>query len=535
MNPEEVLRIVEQIHLARKIDKETVFVGVEQALVIAARKHSDAGDDANVEVYIDRQTGEINAYRDNVPLTPEEISERIGAQTAKQVIIQKIRDAERDAIYDEYAPQVEQIIVGKVHRNEGGATLVTLPNVEAILPRSEKIPGETLRPGVRARFLIVEVRKAGSKVKVILSRSRPLLVKRLFEQEVPEIAEGVVEIKEVSREPGHRAKIAVASDDPRIDLVGACVGMRGARSRNVTEELNGERVDVVPWSDDPAQFIQSALKPSVVDEVLLCPMLGRAIVLVQRDQRSLAIGRRGQNVRLASKLCGWDVDIMTRDELAKMIDKAMEAFVQIEGVTIDLANQLVGEGVLSYDDLSIVETDDLVELGGLTEEQALAISAEAERRAEAADDLARVDGVSREMAERLVGGGVASYEELKTASIDKLVESVGVSEEEAQEVVAVVKRRDDALVELGKIKGVTRELAERLVGEGFASYRELADAPADKLARKLGILREETQMIVDEAKRRCEAMDAAKPVVPQEDANVVADGAAEDDASDAAN
>ncbi|MBQ7029282.1 MAG: transcription termination factor NusA, partial [Thermoguttaceae bacterium] len=518
-----------------KIDKETVFVGVEQALVIAARKHSDAGDDANVEVYIDRQTGEINAYRDNVPLTPEEISERIGAQTAKQVIIQKIRDAERDAIYDEYAPQVEQIIVGKVHRNEGGATLVTLPNVEAILPRSEKIPGETLRPGVRARFLIVEVRKAGSKVKVILSRSRPLLVKRLFEQEVPEIAEGVVEIKEVSREPGHRAKIAVASDDPRIDLVGACVGMRGARSRNVTEELNGERVDVVPWSDDPAQFIQSALKPSVVDEVLLCPMLGRAIVLVQRDQRSLAIGRRGQNVRLASKLCGWDVDIMTRDELAKMIDKAMEAFVQIEGVTIDLANQLVGEGVLSYDDLSIVETDDLVELGGLTEEQALAISAEAERRAEAADDLARVDGVSREMAERLVGGGVASYEELKTASIDKLVESVGVSEEEAQEVVAVVKRRDDALVELGKIKGVTRELAERLVGEGFASYRELADAPADKLARKLGILREETQMIVDEAKRRCEAMDAAKPVVPQEDANVVADGAAEDDASDAAN
>ncbi|MBQ1277956.1 MAG: transcription termination factor NusA [Thermoguttaceae bacterium] len=315
MNPEEVLRIVEQIHLARKIDKETVFVGVEQALVIAARKHSDAGDDANVEVYIDRQTGEINAYRDNVPLTPEEIAERIGAQTAKQVIIQKIRDAERDAIYEEYAPQVDQLIVGKVHRNEGGATLVTLPNVEAILPHSEKIPGETLRAGDRVRFLVAEVRKAGSKVKVILSRSRPLLVRRLFEQEVPEIVEGVVEIKEVSREPGHRAKIAVASNDPRIDLVGACVGVRGARSRNVTEELNGERVDVVPWSDDPAQFIQAALKPAVVDEVILCPMLGRAIVLVQRDQRSLAIGRRGQNVRLASKLCGWDVDIMTRDEL----------------------------------------------------------------------------------------------------------------------------------------------------------------------------------------------------------------------------
>ena len=525
MNPEEVLRIVEQIHLARKIDKETVFVGVEQALVIAARKHSDAGDDANVDVHIDRQTGEINAYRDNVPLTTEEIAERIGAQTAKQVIIQKIRDAERDAIYEEYAPQVDQLIVGKVHRNEGGATLVALPNVEAILPHSEKIPGETLRVGDRVRFLVAEVRKAGSKVKVILSRSRPLLVRRLFEQEVPEIVEGVVEIKEVSREPGHRAKIAVASNDPRIDLVGACVGVRGARSRNVTEELNGERVDVVPWSEDPAQFIQSALKPAAVDEVILCPMLGRAIVLVQRDQRSLAIGRRGQNVRLASKLCGWDVDIMTRDELDEMLAKAMEAFVQIEGVTRDLADQLVGEGVLSYDDLSIVETDDLVELGGLTEEQALAISDEAERRAEAADDLTRVDGVSREMAERLVGGGVSSYEELTTASVDSLVESVGVSEEEAQAVVAVVKRRGDALIELSKIKGVTPDLAERLVGEGIASCRALADVHVEKLARKLGVMREKMQLIVEEAKRRCEALEASRTAVAQD---VSEDGVSED-------
>ncbi|MBR2002762.1 MAG: DUF4332 domain-containing protein, partial [Thermoguttaceae bacterium] len=228
---------------------------------------------------------------------------------------------------------------------------------------------------------------------------------------------------------------------------------------------------------------------------------------------------------------GWDVDIMTRDELDEMLAKAMEAFVQIEGVTRDLADQLVGEGVLSYDDLSIVETEDLMELGGITEEQALAIADEAERRAEAADDLARVDGVSREMAERLVGGGVASYEELTTASVDKLVESVGVSEEEAQAVVAVVKRRGDALAELGKIKGVTPELAERLVGEGVASYRELADAAVDKLARKLGILREETQMIVDEAKRRCEVLDATKSVAPQEDAK----GAAESGDGDSAN
>ncbi len=412
MNPEEVLRIVEQIHLERKIDKETVFIGVEQALVIAARKHSDAGDDATVDVHIDRQTGEINAYRDNVPLTPEEISERIGAQTAKQVIIQKIRDAERDAIYDEYFPQIDQVIVGVAHRNEGGATLVTLPNVEAILPRSEKIPGETLHVGDRARFLIVEVRKAGSKVKVILSRSRPLLVKRLFEQEVPEIVEGVVEIKGVSREPGHRAKIAVASNDPRVDLVGACVGVRGARSRNVTEELNGERVDVVPWSDDPARFIQAALRPAVVDEVILCPMIGRAIVLVQRDQRSLAIGRRGQNVRLAAKLCEWDVDVMTRDELDEMLAKAMEAFVQIDGVTQDLADQLVGEGFLSYDDLSLIEISDLVELGGLSEEEAQAIADEAERRAEEQEEEARE--TKRAAAETRLSEELGSSSELPT-------------------------------------------------------------------------------------------------------------------------
>lgn len=412
MNPEEVLRIVEQIHLERRIDKETVFQGVEQALAIAARKHSDAGDDATVDVRIDRQTGEINAYRDNVPLSTEEIAERIGAQTAKQVIIQKIRDAERDAIYDEYFPQVDSVIVGTIHRNEGGATLVALPNVEAILPRSEKIPGETLRVGDRVRFLIVEVRKAGSKVKVILSRSRPLFVKRLFEQEVPEIVEGVVEIKGVSREPGHRAKIAVASNDPRVDLVGACVGVRGARSRNVTEELNGERVDVVPWCEDPARFIQSALRPAVVDEVILCPMIGRAIVLVQRDQRSLAIGRRGQNVRLAAKLCEWDVDVMTRDELDEMLAKAMEAFVQIDGVTQDLADQLVGEGFLSYDDLSLIEIADLVELGGVSEDEAQAIADEAERRAEEMEEEARE--AKRAAAEERPSEGLGSSGELPT-------------------------------------------------------------------------------------------------------------------------
>ncbi len=400
MNSDEILRLVDQIHLERKIDRETVFVGIEQALVIAARKKSDGSDDSAVDVHIDRQTGEINAYRDNVPLSPNEIAERIGAQTAKQVIIQKIRDAERDMIYDEYYPLIGELVSGEVKRDDGSVTLVDLQNVEAILPRSEKIPRtdkfvregrgrgfektprENFRVGSRIRALVVEVKKVGARVKVVLSRTRPLMVQRLFEQEAPEIYEGVVEIKGVSREAGKRSKIAVASSDPHIDLVGACVGVRGARSRAVMEEINGERVDVVPWSPDVVEFIRNALKPAIVDEVILCSTLGRAIVLVQPDQRSLAIGRGGQNVRLASRLCDWDVDVMTRDDLDVLVEKAMQDFNQIEGVSSDLADVLVGEGFLSFDDLSIIETDYLMQLGGLTSEQAEAISNRAEELAE---------------------------------------------------------------------------------------------------------------------------------------------------------
>ena len=380
MNPDEMLRIVEQIHLDRKIDKEIVFVGIEQALVVAARKQG--AEDSNVVVHIDRQTGEISAFRDNVPMTTTEIAERIGAQTAKQVMIQKIREAERDAIFNDYMELKDQLVSGIVYRNEGAVTVVTLPNVEAILPRNEKIPGENHRIGDRVFATVIDVKKSGTKVKVILSRVRPLLVQKLFEQEIPEIAEGVIEVKGISREPGHRSKIAVSCSDPRIDTVGACVGVRGARIRSVVDELGSERIDVVPWNPDPMVFIPRALQPAVVDEVILCAMLGRAIVLVQKDQRSLAIGRKGQNVRLASKLVGWDIEIMTRDELEPMLMKALEAFTSIEGVSGELADRLVGEGYLSYDDLSVIEPPDLMEMGGLTQEQADSITEEAERRAE---------------------------------------------------------------------------------------------------------------------------------------------------------
>jgi N utilization substance protein A len=229
------------------------------------------------------------------------------------------------------------------------------------------------------------VRKVGSRVKIILSRIRPQLVQRLFEQEIPEIADGVIEIRAIAREPGYRSKVAVISSDNRIDCVGACVGVRGNRIKNIVEELGGERIDIVRWSDDLQVLVPNALQPAEVDEVILCQMLGRGIVLVREDQLSLAIGRRGQNVRLASKLCGWDIEIMTREELDQQIERAIAGYASIEGLDESVAERLVGEGFLSYDDLSVIEPDDLMEIGGLTAEAVDAIVAEAERRAALAE------------------------------------------------------------------------------------------------------------------------------------------------------
>lgn len=384
MNPDEILRIVDQIHLERNIDKEIVFFGIEQALAVAARKQGN--ESSKIVVFIDRQTGEISAFRDDIPVSPEEISGRIGAQTAKQIIIQKIREGEQTAIFNEYLRQQDELVSGIVHRNDGGATLVTLDKVEAILPRTEKIPGDMFHPGERINAVVVEVKRNGMRVKVILSRTRPVFLQRLFEQEVPEIAEGVIEIKGIAREAGHRSKVAVYSSDPRIDCVGACIGLRRGRIRNISEELGNERIDVVGWENDLLNFIPKSLAPAVVDEVILCSMLGRAIVLVQKDQRSLAIGKRGQNVRLASKLCGWDIEIMTRDELDELLSKAVEDFLKVEGVSPDLADQLVGAGFFSFDDFSIIEPADLKALGNLTDDEVDRILAQVDEFAEEEED-----------------------------------------------------------------------------------------------------------------------------------------------------
>jgi len=370
MKPEEILRIVDAIHRDKNIDKEIVFQAIEAALVTALSRQY--GETAVITIDIDRQSGQVNGTHDGQPLDTAELSGRIGAQTAKQVIIQKIREAERDAIHDEFEEQVGQMI-----------------------------SGESYHPNERIRATIFEVRKVGSRVKIILSRIRPQLVQRLFEQEIPEIADGVIEIRAIAREPGYRSKVAVISSDNRIDCVGACVGVRGNRIKNIVEELGGERIDIVRWNDDLQVLVPNALQPAEVDEVILCQMLGRGIVLVREDQLSLAIGRRGQNVRLASKLCGWDIEIMTREELDQQIERAIVGFSSIEGLDESVAERLVGEGFLSYDDLSVIEPDDLMEMGGLTAEQVDAIVAEAEERASQAEAAAADERRKQREADRI--------------------------------------------------------------------------------------------------------------------------------------
>jgi N utilization substance protein A len=386
MNPADMLRIVDSLHREKSIEKEIVFQAIEAALITAAKKHY--GELEDIVVTIDRETGELGGTHNGEPMDQAEISGRIGAQTAKQVIIQKIREAERDSLLGKFGAEIGTIINGIVTRNEGPATIVAFDGIEAILPRSEQIPGESHHPNERVRAVIFEVKPQGSRVKVVLSRTRPQLVQRLFEQEIPEIADGVITIQAIAREPGHRSKVAVSSSDQRVDCVGACVGVRGNRIKNIVDELAGERIDIVRYNEDAETLIRAALQPAEVDQVLLCDMIGRAIVLVREDQLSLAIGRKGQNVRLASKLCGWDIEIMTNDELEQQIERAVAGFMQIDGMNEEVAQRLVEQGYLSYDDLSVIEPDAFMEMGGMTEEQVNHIVEQADVLAQQAEKAA---------------------------------------------------------------------------------------------------------------------------------------------------
>src|SRR5918997_507729 len=383
MNPE-LIRIVDGIARDKNIEREQIYTDIEQAIASGLRKQFNTEDTSEFQVSLDRTTGLIRSFR-QVPLPegspegtpPNERTEiplsvvgRIGAQTVKQVMIQLLRADERGSIYEEYKERVGTITNGTVTRIEGATMIVSLGRVEGIMPRSEQIPGEAHTVGERIQALVMEVRDTPSAVKIILSRSHPEFIRRLFEREVPEVGERTIEIKALAREPGHRTKIAVSSIDSKVDAVGACVGVRGSRIKNIVEELGGEKIDIVRWNESSQILIGNALKPAEVTEVALCFELGRATVVVNDDQLSLAIGKRGQNVRLAARLTGWDIDILTPVEFQGGIARLDQTLKSIEGITQEMVDKIVAMGLIDVRDVEEVSTPPLMEELQLPEELA---------------------------------------------------------------------------------------------------------------------------------------------------------------------
>ena len=356
---QELLRIVDNIARDKNIDKESIFVDLEEAMVSAARKYF-AEPDSEVVVHIDRATGEITAFKNEVQIDMKQLG-RIPAQTAKQVMIQKIRADERDSIYADFIQRKGAIVSGSVVRYESGTLIVNLDHrTEGFMPKGEQIMGQTHRPGERIRCLILDVKEVANQVKIILSRTHPDFIRRLFELEVPEITENIIEIRALAREAGYRTKVAVASLDEKVDPVGACVGVRGSRIKNIVDELGGEKIDIVRWNDSSQVLIANGLMPAKVSEIALCFELGRATVVVDEDQLSLAIGKHGQNVRLAARLTGWDIDILTPDEYNQGIERLADSVKNVNGADDTVVDKLIALGVISALDLEDVGTEPLI-------------------------------------------------------------------------------------------------------------------------------------------------------------------------------
>jgi N utilization substance protein A len=402
---QEMLRIIDAIARDRNVDKESLFMDIEQAMISAARKHFNAEDTDEFTCQVDRASGAIRIFRG-----PEEIPlatlGRIPAQTAKQVMIQRFREDERASIFNEYSGRKGELVTGTAQRYEGGSLVVSLGRAEGFMPRSEQIPGEQHAPGQRIRCLILDVRDEASQVKIVLSRGNPEFIRKLFEVEVPEVTERIIEIKALAREPGHRTKIAVSSIDSKVDAVGACVGVRGSRIKNIVDELGGEKIDVVRWNESSQVLIANALRPAEIKDIALCFELGRATVVVNDDQLSLAIGKRGQNVRLAARLTGWDVDILTPPEFQKGLDILEETLKSIAGVDEAMIDRLAALGIISVFDVEEIGAESLVEqLGdfGMTAELAGTIVNTCSEKAKV---VAEQQQQEREEAERAKAAGI---------------------------------------------------------------------------------------------------------------------------------
>lgn len=482
----ELLLLVDALAREKNVAQDIVFTALEMALASATKKRYQ--DDMDVRVTINRATGDYESFRrwevveDNdheepcrqyaitdvkekglglkigeffeEPLEAIEFG-RIGAQTAKQVILQKIRDAEREQILNDFLERREHLVSGTIKRIERGNAIVEVGKLEARLPREHMIPKENLRVGDRVRAYLVKIDREGRGAQLILSRTVPDFIAKLFELEVPEIEEGIIELKAAARDPGARAKIAVKSNDPRVDPQGTCIGMRGSRVQAVTGELAGERVDIILWSQDPAQFVINALAPAEVSKIMVDEDSHSMDVVVDEDNLAMAIGRGGQNVRLASELTGWHLNIITVAEAEQKHEveyvRVRELFMAALDVDDEVADILVNEGFSTLEEVAYVPIQEMLDIDGFDEDlvnelrsrardslltQAIAKEEQVEHGAEA---LQTLDGVTPDIARALAGHGIATRDDLAELAVDELIEMTGVDTDAAKQLIMTAR------------------------------------------------------------------------------------------------
>ncbi len=486
----EMLMLVDAISREKNVERDLVFGAVESALAQATKKLLQADkenpvEDADIRVAMDRDSGEYETFRRWLVVPDEaglqnpdaeemlmdakerlsdiEVGEyieesmdslpigRIGAMAAKQVILQKIRDAEREMLLSDFLSRGDKIFVGTVKRMDKGDLIVESGRVEGRLRRSEMIPKENLRSADRVRAMIMEVDTTLRGAPIILSRSAPEFMIELFRQEVPEIEQGLLEIKSCARDPGSRAKIAVISHDKRVDPIGTCVGVRGTRVNAVTNELAGERVDIVLWSEDPAQFVIGALAPANVSSIVVDEEKHAMDVVVDDENLAMAIGRGGQNVRLASDLTGWKINIMDAAESAQKVANETEGlralFVEKLDVDQEVADILIEEGFTSLEEVAYVPLQEMLEIESFDEDTVNELRARAkdalltmeiareESVEEVSQDLRDLDGLDTELIAKLAEGGVNTRDDLADLAVDELVDITGQSEDEAKTLI----------------------------------------------------------------------------------------------------
>ncbi|CAG4882351.1 transcription termination/antitermination L factor [Georgfuchsia toluolica] len=482
----EMLLMVDALAREKNVQRDIVFAALEMALASATKKR--VNEEADVRVEIDRETGDFEAFRrwlvvaDDAVENPEQqigltkaqeqipdiaiddfIEEslepvdfgRIGAQAAKQVILQKIRDAEREQILNDFLERDEHLVTGTIKRMERGDAIVEAGRVEAKLPRDQMIPKENLRPGDRVRAWLKKVDRGAKGPQLILSRTAPEFIAKLFELEVPEIEEGLLEIKSAARDPGVRAKIAVKSNDPRVDPIGTCVGMRGSRVTAVTNELSGERVDIVLWSPDPAQFVIGALAPAEVSSIVVDEERHAMDVVIDEANLAIAIGRSGQNVRLASELTGWTINLMTveQSQQKQEVETAATRGLFMDKLDVDeeVADILIQEGFSTLEEVAYVPLSEMLEIDAFDEATVNELRERArnvllteaivdEEELQSVDEaLLNLEGMDKHLAAALSRHSIKTRDDLADLAVDELVEMTGIDEERAKQVITVAR------------------------------------------------------------------------------------------------